>query len=152
MEQFGHAVVPQRFRNSLYLFLVAVALLLLTGCGNVANIQLSRATTRYKEFAVGTALGARRIRLIRQLLAESLLLALGGAALGTLFACAGVRALSTSMPDNTIASETVIAMNGAVLLFALVIGVATIFIFGLVPALQASRCDLQDSVRDSGKG
>lgn len=97
-------------------------------------------------------MGARRIRLIRQLLAESLLLALGGAALGTLFACAGVRALSTSMPDNTIASETVIAMNGAVLLFALVIGVATIFIFGLVPAFQASRCDLQDSVRDSGKG
>lgn len=56
------------------------------------------------------------------------------------------------MPDNTIASEAVIAMNGAVLLFALVIGVATIFIFGLVPALQASRCDLQDSLRDSGKG
>ena len=152
VEQFGHAVVPQRFRNSLYLFLVAVALLVLIGCGNVANLLLSRATTRYKEFAVRTALGASRIRLIRQLLAESLLLALGGAALGTLFAWAGVRVLSTSMPHNTIASETVIEMNGAVLLFALVIGVATIFIFGLVPALQASHCDLQDSLRDSGKG
>lgn len=152
VEQFGHAVVPQRFRNSLYLFLVAVALLMLIGCGNVANLLLARATTRYKEFAVRTALGASRTRLIRQLLAESLLLALGGAALGTLFAWAGVRVLSTSMPDNTIASETVIQMNAPVLLFALVVGVATVFIFGLVPALQASRCDLQDSLRDSGKG
>jgi putative ABC transport system permease protein len=152
VESFGHAVVPQPFRNSLYIFLVAVSLLLLIGCGNVANLLLARATTRQKEFAVRTALGASRRRLIRQLLAESLLLALGGAALGSLFAWAGVRVLSTSMPDNTIASETVIEMNPTVLLFALVIGVGTILIFGLVPALQASRCDLQDSLRDAGKG
>jgi putative ABC transport system permease protein len=152
VESFGHAVVPQQFRNSLYIFLVAVSLLLLIGCGNVANLLLARATTRQKEFAVRAALGASRRRLIRQLLAESLLLALGGAALGSLFAWAGVKVLSTSMPDNTIASETVIEMNSTVLIFALVIGVSTIFIFGLVPALRASRCDLQDSLRDAGKG
>lgn len=152
VESFGHAVVPQQFRNSLYLFLVAVALLLLIGCGNVANLLLARATTRQKEFAVRTALGAGRIRLVRQLLVESLLLALGGAALGIFFAWAGVRVLSTSMPDYTVASETVIEMNPAVLAFALVAGVATIFLFGLVPALRASRCDLQDSLRDAGKG
>jgi putative ABC transport system permease protein len=152
VESFGHAVVPQQFRNSLYLFLAAVSLLLLIGCGNVANLLLARATTRQKEFAVRAALGASRRRLIRQLLAESLLLALGGAALGSLFAWAGVRVLSTSMPDNTIASETVIEMNSTVLIFALVIGVSTIFIFGLVPALRASHCDLQDSLRDAGKG
>jgi putative ABC transport system permease protein len=152
VESFGHAVVPQQFRNSLYLFLAAVSLLLLIGCGNVANLLLARATTRYKEFAVRSALGASRQRLIRQLLVESLLLALGGAFLGVLFAWAGVRVLSTSMPDNTVASETVIEMNPTVLVFALVIGVGTIFIFGLVPALEASRCDLQDSLRDAGKG
>jgi len=152
VENFGHAVVPQEFRNSLYLFLVAVSLLLLIGCGNVANLLLARATTRNKEFAVRAALGASRHRLIRQLLVESLLLALGGAFLGVLFAWAGVRVLSTSMPNSTIASETVIEMNPTVLVFALVMGVGTIFIFGLVPALRASRCDLQDSLRDTGKG
>jgi len=152
VERFAHAVVPQRFRNTLYVFLVAVALLLLIGCGNVANLLLARATTREKEFALRTALGASRGRLIRQLLAESLLLALGGAFLGTLLAWAGVRVLSVSMPDFTIASETVIEMNTAVLVFALVVGVATVFIFGLVPAIQSSRCDLQDSLRDAGKG
>jgi putative ABC transport system permease protein len=152
VENFGHAVVPQQFRNSLYLFLVAVSLLLLIGCGNVANLLLARATTRQKEFAVRAALGAGRHRLIRQLLVESLLLALGGALLGVLFAWAGVRVLSTSMPDSTVASETVIEMNPPVLVFALAIGVGTIFIFGLVPALRASRCDLQDSLRDAGKG
>ena len=152
VENFGHAVVPQQFRNSLYLFVAAVSLLLLIGCGNVANLLLARATTRYKEFAVRAALGASRQRLIRQLLVESLLLALGGAVLGVLFAWAGVRVLSTSMPDNTVASETVIEMNPTVLVFALAIGVGTIFIFGLVPALQASRTDLQESLRDAGKG
>lgn len=152
VENLGHAVVPQEFRNRMYLFLVAVALLLLIGCGNVANLLLARATTRYKEFAVRTALGASRMRLIRQLLAESHLLALAGVVLGILFAWAGVRILSASMPDNTIASETVIEMNPAVLIFALATGVGTIFIFGLLPALQASRCDLQDCLRDAGKG
>jgi putative ABC transport system permease protein len=152
VENFGHAVVPQQFRNSLYLFLAAVSLLLLIGCGNVANLLLARATTRQKEFAVRAALGASRQRLIRQLLVESLLLALGGAVLGVLFAWAAVRVLSTSMPDGTVASETVIEMNPTVLAFALVIGVGTILIFGLVPALRASRCDLQDSLRDAGKG
>jgi putative ABC transport system permease protein len=152
VENFGHAVVPQQFRNSLYLFLVAVSLLLLIGCGNVANLLLARATTRNKEFAVRAALGASRHRLIRQLLVESLLLALGGAVLGVLFAWAGVRILSTSMPDGTVASETVVQMNPAVLVFALAIGIATVFLFGLVPALRASRCDLQDALRDAGKG
>ena len=152
VERFAHAVVPKRFRNTLYVFLAAVGLLLLIGCGNVANLLLARATTREKEFAVRTALGASRGRLIRQLLAESLLLALGGAFFGTLLAWAGVRVLSVSMPGFTIASETVIVMNTAVLVFALVVGLATVFIFGLVPAIQTSRCDLQDALRDAGKG
>ncbi len=99
-----------------------------------------------------SALGASRGRLIGQLLAESFLLAAGGAILGIFIAWAGVRTLAAIMPGFTIASETVIEMNASVLFFAIVVGVGTVFVFGLVPALQASRCNLQDSLRDSGKG
>lgn len=152
VDDFGHSVVPKQFRRSLYVFMVAVALLLLIGCGNVANLLLARATTREREFAVRSALGASRPRIIRQLLAESFLLALTGALLGILLAWNGVTLLSNTMPDYTIASETVIAMNPTVLAFALLLAVGTTFIFGLVPALQAARSDLQDSLRDSGKG
>ena len=129
-----------------------MGLLLLISCGNVANLLLARAITREKEFSVRTALGASRARLIRQLLVESSLLAGGGVLLGVLLAWAGVRALSSTMPQFTVASETVIEMNGAVLLFAVIISMGTVFLFGLFPALQASRCNLADSMRDSGKG
>ncbi len=150
--RFPYAVVSPQFRNWLFIFCGAVGLLLLISCGNVANLLLARAITREKEFSVRTALGASRARLIRQLLVESSLLAGGGVLLGVLLAWAGVRALSSTMPQFTVASETVIEMNGAVLLFAVIVSMGTVFLFGLFPALQASRCNLADSMRDSGKG
>ncbi len=152
VDSFAHAVVPEQFRKILYVLFAAVGLLLLIGCANVANLLLARTTTREREFAVRSALGASRGRLIGQLLAESFLLAAGGAILGIFIAWAGVRTLAAIMPGFTIASETVIEMNASVLFFAIVVGVGTVFVFGLVPALQASRCNLQDSLRDSGKG
>jgi len=152
VDSFAHAVVPEQFRKILYVLFAAVVLLLLIGCANVANLLLARATTREREFALRSALGASRGRLAGQLLAESFLLAAGGAILGIFIAWAGVKTLSAIMPGFTIASETVIEMNASVLLFAIAVGVGTVFLFGLAPALQASRGDLQDSLRDSGKG
>src|SRR5713226_4209484 len=145
-------MVVGRFKTTLYIVLAAVGLLLLIGCGNVANLLLARATTREKEFAIRGALGARRWRLIRQLLVESLLLAVGGAAVGTLLAWGGLKSLVALMPQNIIPAEAVIRMNMPVLVFTLVTSVVTALVFGLVPALKAARKDLNEPLRDSGKG
>ena len=151
IESLADQVVGQ-FRTTLFIVLAAVALLLLIGCGNVANLLLARATTREKEFAVRAALGAGRRRLVQQLLMESLLLAGGGALLGCLLAWAGLQGLIAITPPDIIPAESVIRMNGTVLLFTLAVAVLTALIFGLVPAWQASRRDLNDSLRDSSKG
>jgi putative ABC transport system permease protein len=145
-------LVVGRFKATLYIVLSAVGLLLLIGCGNVANLLLARATTREKEFAIRSALGANRWRLIRQLLVESLILAVGGAAVGTLFAWGGLKFLVALMPQNIIPAEAVIRLNTPVLLFTLGIAVLTALVFGLVPALKAARKDLNEPLRDSGKG
>jgi putative ABC transport system permease protein len=151
VEPFANIGTGRHFRSTLVLLFVAVALLLLIGCGNVANLLLARATTREREFAVRAALGASRARLISQLLVESFLLAICGALAGIFLAWGGVKILSVAIPPFTIASESVVEMNGAVLLFALGAGVGTVLVFGLVPALRASRCCLHDSLRDTGK-
>jgi putative ABC transport system permease protein len=145
-------LVVGRFRTTLYIVLTAVGLLLLIGCGNVANLLLARATGREKEFAVRAALGAGRWRLVRQLLVESLILAIGGALLGVLIAWGGLKSLVAAMPQNIIPAEAVIRLNGPVLAFTLGVAALTALIFGLVPALQAARRDLNDPLRDSGKG
>src|SRR6267142_426292 len=145
-------LVVGRFKPTLFIVLAAVVLLLLIGCGNVANLLLARATTREKEFAIRSALGANRWRLIRQLLVESLILAIGGAAVGTLLAWGGLKSLVALMPQDIIPAEAVIRLNTPVLLFALGVGVMTALVFGLVPALKAARKDINDPLRDSGKG
>jgi putative ABC transport system permease protein len=145
-------MVVGRFKTTLYIVLAAVGLLLLIGCGNVANLLLARATTREKEFAIRSTLGANRWRLIRQLLVESLMLATGGAVVGILLAWGGLKSLVALMPQNIIPAEAVIRMNLPVLAFTLCVAVLTALVFGLVPALKAARKDLNEPLRDSGKG
>ena len=151
VQSLADGVVGQ-FRATIFIVLAAVGLLLLIGCGNVANLLLARAMTREKEFAVRAALGASRWRLVRQLLVESLLLAFGGAALGTLFAWGGLKSLIALLPQNIIPAEAVIEMSGPVLLFALVLAALTAVVFGLVPALKAAHKDVNEPLRDSTKG
>jgi putative ABC transport system permease protein len=145
-------LVVGQFRTTLYIVLAAVGLLLLIGCGNVANLLLARATTREKEFAIRSALGADRWRLVSQLLVESLILALGGALLGTLLAWGGLKFLVALMPRNIIPAEAAIRLNVPVLLFTLGIAILTAILFGLAPALRVARKDLNEPLRDSGNG
>jgi putative ABC transport system permease protein len=144
--------VVGRFRSTLLILMGAVTLLLLIACGNVANLLLARATAREKEMAIRASLGASRGRLLGQLLIESLLLALGGAVLGCVFAYGGLKALVALIPEQTIPDEAVIRLNLPVLLFALATAVLTALLCGIAPALHASRRDLQGPLRDTGKG
>jgi putative ABC transport system permease protein len=145
-------MVVGRFRATLYLTSAAVALLLLIACANVANLKLARATTREKEFALRAALGAGRGTLVRQMLMESLLLAIAGAAPGIALASGGLTSMVSLMPQETIPAETVIRLNAPVLLFALLTTLLTPVLFGLVPALRAARKDLEKQLRSSAKG
>ncbi|MGZ4816754.1 MAG: ADOP family duplicated permease [Terriglobales bacterium] len=151
VRQIGDTVIG-RFEATLYTVLAAVGLLLLIACSNVANLMLARATTREKEFALRAALGAGRRRLVRLLMVESLVLAIAGAMLGIVVAWAGLKFLVATMPQDLIPTESVIELNAPVLAFTLCVAVLTALTFGLAPALHSSRSDLNDSLRDSGKG
>jgi predicted permease len=135
----------------LLVLLGAVALVLLIACANAANLLLARATARRREIVVRSALGAGRWRLIRQMLAESLVIALLGGAFGAAIAVAGVRSLIVLLPANFPRVNS-IHVNAAVFLFTLIVALVTGLLFGLAPALQASRTDLQQGLREGGRG
>ena len=141
-----------QFRKTLYTIAAAVALLLLIACSNVANMLLARASAREKEMAIRSSLGANRLRLIGQLLMESLLLALGGVAVGCLFSYAGIQGLVALLPDGLIPREAQIRLNIPVLLFSLGAAMISAVVFGLAPALQTAKKDLVEPLKDSGKG
>lgn len=144
--------VVGRFRSTLYTLLAAVGLLLLIACANVANLLLAKATARERELAIRSTLGAGRFRIVRQLLVESVLLALAGTGVGCLFAWAGLKGLVALIPKFTFPDEADIRLNMPVLLATVAIAVLTALIFGLAPALAASKRDLNQPLRAGGRG
>ena len=140
-----------RTQQMLLVLLGAVGLLLLIACVNAANLLLARSSARVREIAVRSALGAARGRIVRQMVTESLAIALAAGALGTMFAVGGVRALVACLPAG-FPRAAEIRLDSAVFGFTLLVAVLTGLLFGLVPALTASRTDLQQSLREGGRG
>ncbi len=146
-----HEEVVGSYRTALMMLLGAVGLVLLIACSNLANLLLSRASARHKEMAIRAAVGASRGRLIRQLLTETSVLALIGGVLGLVLAWQGINLLMALSPSSLPRANEV-NIDGRVLAFTLIVSLLAGVIFGLVPALQASKIDLNDELKSTGKG
>jgi predicted permease len=160
MRPLDAARVDGRVRRTLFILFGAVGLVLLIACANVANLFLVRASGRRREIAVRLAIGAGRWRLVRQLLVESVMLSVTGGVASLAVAWVGTKALSMLQPASALRSQNVsglglvnfsaIQLNATAFLFTAAVAVATGILFGLVPALQATRPTLSDALKDDG--
>ena len=157
-EKWRAGIVPfaEEFRSgldeALWILFGAVGLLLLISCVNVSNLLLSKASARGKEIAVRASLGASRFRIVRQLLSESVALAMAGGLAGVVLAKAGIAGIIAMVPPDTIPDEAVISLNVVVLLFALAVSVGAAVVFGLAPAMQISAADIVTPLKEAGRG
>ncbi|HEV3202266.1 MAG TPA: ABC transporter permease [Bryobacteraceae bacterium] len=148
----GLSYLRTQYRPALITLLVVVAVVLLIACANVANLLLARAAARQREIAIRLALGLSRARLIRQLLTESLLLALAGAVLGMLFAQWGSRLLVGYLSSSNNLVYLDLSVNGHVLGFTIAVAATTGLLFGLAPAWRGTRVEPQAAMKENGRG
>ncbi|MCU1326577.1 MAG: permease [Bryobacterales bacterium] len=148
----GVSTVRGDFAEPLYVLMAIVAMVLLIACANVANLLLARATARQKEIGIRIAMGAQRARVIRQFLAESILLATIGGIVGIAFAYGGVRALLRLTQNGTDAVPLDVTPDWRVLLFSVALSLVTGLIFGLAPAWRSSRVNVSGTLKEAGRG
>src|SRR5262249_22552907 len=139
-------------QSSLRLLFGAVGFLLLIACANVANLQLARATARAREIALRMSVGAQRSRVLRQLLTENVALSLARGILGVALAHGITVGVVALMPEFYVPNEARITVNGYVLAFSVGVSVLTGILFGLAPALECSRLNLVEALKDAGRG
>jgi predicted permease len=144
----GMSRLRKQFESPLVILMVVVGIVLLIACANIANLLLARASARSKEIAVRLALGAGRVRLLRQLLTESTLLGLMGGALGLVFALWGTHLLLTFLPGGRIPLSLEVGLDTRLLFFGFAVSVLTGILFGLAPALQATKPGLAPALKN----
>ena len=152
VDRLSETIVGRQLRQSLYVLLAAVGMVLLIGCANLANLSLARGTARDREVSIRASLGAGRWRLMRQFLTENVLLSLCGGVVGIALGYAMMAGLKLAMPRYSLPSEAEIGMDAGVLLFAVALSIFTGILFGLAPAIRATRPNLAGSMKEGGRG
>ena len=152
VERYADTIVGPQNRSVVLLLMSATGLVLLIGCANLANLALARGVSREREVVVRASLGAGRWPLIRQFLTENVVLSLCGGLAGLAVGYGMMRAIWLMLPPFAFAREINVQIDGRVMLFALAISVFTGLLFGMAPAIQATRPDLASSMKEEGRG